>query len=167
MSNGPHIGNPAISAYLKRLVGDEGYRVIQRLPPDWITDERIAEMTNTKLNTVRRTLNILYENRLAEYRRERNEENGWLTYIWRLNSDNIGQVIQAESDKLSQILRHRLDFERDNIFYVCRNGYRRFHFDTATELAFRCPECDSELEYEDNDEIVDAIKRRIDELKDE
>ncbi|HJJ50959.1 MAG TPA: transcription factor, partial [Methanocorpusculum sp.] len=45
------------------------------------SDEEIAELTEINLNSVRHTLYNLYEHRLAEYRRIKNNETGWLTYL--------------------------------------------------------------------------------------
>jgi len=71
----------AVKGYLRNLVGDEGLEIVEKVPLGELTDEKIAEETGANLNTVRRTLYVLYENRLARYRRERDRDSGWLTYI--------------------------------------------------------------------------------------
>ncbi len=68
-------------AYLNKLVGDEGLQIVENIPGEEITDERLAEVTGISLNTVRRTLYLLYEHRLAVYRRKRDPDSGWLTYL--------------------------------------------------------------------------------------
>jgi len=55
----------AVRGYLKNLVGEDGLEMIERASINELTDEKIAEETDANLNTVRRTLYILYENRLA------------------------------------------------------------------------------------------------------
>jgi transcription initiation factor TFIIE subunit alpha len=68
-------------AYLNKLVGEDGLRIVESIPGEEITDERLAELTGISLNTVRRTLYLLYEHRLAIYRRKRDPDSGWLTYL--------------------------------------------------------------------------------------
>src|SRR5659263_747260 len=62
------LNDPVIKGYLINLVGEEGYKVVANMPEGEVTDEKIAQATGVLLNIVRRTLFILYENRLAGYR---------------------------------------------------------------------------------------------------
>ena len=73
--------DPVLKCFVVRLVGDEGADIVERMQDEETTDERIAEKTEFELNKVRRTLYMLYEKRLATYRRERDEDSGWLTYL--------------------------------------------------------------------------------------
>ena len=79
------LDDPAIKAYIRRMIGDEGIEVLRRFPVDGEhSDEELAEITGISLNTVRHTLYTLYEKRLAEYRRLKNIETGRLTYLLHL-----------------------------------------------------------------------------------
>ena len=61
------LDDPAIKAYIRRMIGDEGIEVLRRFPGDGEhSDEELAEITGISLNTVRHTLYTLYEKRLAE-----------------------------------------------------------------------------------------------------
>ena len=74
------LNDPAIRAYLHRLVGDEGLNLLERFPKEGEhSDEDLAAKTGINLNSVRHTLYTLYEKRLAEYHRIKNNETGWLT----------------------------------------------------------------------------------------
>lgn len=151
----------SVREYLKKLVGDEGLRIVESIPKREITDEEIADLTDIKLNSVRKVLYVLYENRMAEYRRERNDETGWLTYIWKVDIKNIDELIKIEIEKLVRNLRQRLDFEKNNVFYVCMSGCGRLLFDAAAKTDFKCPICDSPLQHEDNRLIIDSVEERI------
>ncbi|VVB86465.1 Transcription factor E [uncultured archaeon] len=83
------LNDPVIKGYFINLVGEEGFKVVEKMPEGEVTDEKIAEVTGVLLNIVRRTLFILYENRLAVYRRVRDTDSGWLTYLWRLDLGNL------------------------------------------------------------------------------
>jgi len=151
-------------AYLNKLVGEDGVRIVENIPAEEITDERLAELTGISLNTVRRTLYLLYEHRLAVYRRKRDPDSGWLTYLWQLCPENFEKALQSEARKLLRRLEERLDYEKNNIFYACTEGCARFVFDESSEANFICPFCQGNLEYMENAKVVEAIERQIIEL---
>lgn len=157
--------DPVVKGYLINLVGAEGYKVVKNMPKGEVTDEQIAEATGVLLNIVRRTLFILYENRLAAYRRERDTDSGWLTYLWKLDLSNLESQLGLEAKKLLKNLRAKLEFEQDKVFYACDKLDGRFLFEHATELEFKCPVCGGYLEYQDNEPVIKALKQRIAELE--
>jgi transcription initiation factor TFIIE subunit alpha len=116
----------AVRGYLKNLVGEDGLEMVGRASINELTDEKIAEETDANLNTVRRTLYILYENRLANYRRERDKDSGWLTYLWKVDLNEVERNVEEEAQKLVRRLETRLDFEAQNVCYTCENGCGRF-----------------------------------------
>jgi transcription initiation factor TFIIE subunit alpha len=158
------IEDPIYRSYLCKLVGEEGLHIVESMPEDEVTDEHVAEITGISLNTVRRTLYLLYEHRLAKYRRERDPESGWLTYLWTLCVENLDRALEAEARKLLRKLEERLSYEKDHIFYACVAGCARFVFDEASENNFVCPFCGAGLEYMENDRIVSTIEKRMGDL---
>jgi transcription initiation factor TFIIE subunit alpha len=159
------LNDPVIKGYLINLVGEEGFKVVKNMPKGEVTDEKIAEATGVLLNIVRRTLFILYENRLAVYRRERDTDSGWLTYLWKLDIDNLNSQLELEAKKLLRNLKTKLEFEQDKVFYICEKQDGRFLFEQAAELEFKCPICGGELRYEENAPKINALKQRISELE--
>lgn len=159
------LDDPVIKGYLINLVGEEGFKVVVNMPEGEVTDEKIAQATGVLLNIVRRTLFILYENRLAIYRRERDTDSGWLTYLWQLDLSNLNNQLEIESKKLLKNLKTKLEFEEDKIFYVCEKQDGRFLFETAAELEFKCPLCGGELKYQENEPVIKALKQRISQLE--
>jgi len=152
-------------AYLNKLVGEEGLRIVESIPGEEITDERLAELTGISLNTVRRTLYLLYERRLAIYRRKRDPDSGWLTYLWHLCPENFDKALESETKRLLRKLDERLAYEKENIFYACTEGCARFIFDEASEANFVCPFCQGSLEYMENVKVVETIEKQMQELK--
>jgi transcription initiation factor TFIIE subunit alpha len=159
------LNDTVIAGYFMNLVGEEGYKVVRDMPSGEITDEKIAEATGVSLNIVRRTLFILYENRLAGYRRERDTDSGWLTYLWKLDLSHLNRQLDIESKKLLKNLKTKLEFEEDKVFYVCEKNCARLLFDDATEMEFVCPICGGQLVYQDNEPTIEALNKRISELK--
>lgn len=152
-------------AYLNKLVGEEGLRIVECIPGEEITDERLAELTGISLNTVRRTLYLLYEHRLAIYRRKRDPDSGWLTYLWQLCPENFDKALESEAKRLLRKLDERLVYEKENIFYACTEGCARFIFDEASEANFVCPFCQGSLEFMENAKVVETIEKQMKELK--
>jgi transcription initiation factor TFIIE subunit alpha len=157
--------DPVIRGYFINLVGEEGFKVVEKMPEYEVTDEKIAEVTGVLLNIVRRTLFILYENRLAFYRRVRDTDSGWLTYLWRLDLGNLDSQLELESKKILKNLKLKLEFEDGKVFYTCKNQCSRFLFETAADLEFICPICAEDLEYQDNESLINALKKRISKLE--
>jgi transcription initiation factor TFIIE subunit alpha len=159
------LNDPVIKGYLINLVGEEGYKVVHDMPEGEVTDEKIAQATGVLLNIVRRTLFILYENRLANYRRERDTDSGWLTYLWKLDLSNLNRQLEIEAKKLLKNLKTKLEFEEDKIFYLCEKQDGRFLFEVAAEMEFKCPLCGGELIYQENESIIHGLKQRIIQLE--
>jgi transcription initiation factor TFIIE subunit alpha len=159
--------DPVIQKYLHDLVGPKGMPVAAAPPDGEVTDEELAETLDLELNDVRRALFILYENDLAEYRRVRDEDSGWLTYLWTFHYENIPGNLEEEMFRLADALDQRLEYESDHQFYLCESCSLRFEFEEAMEFGFECPECGTQLESMENSRMVEATEQRLAELRDE
>ena len=161
------LSDDVVQAYLAEVVGAEGMPVAMNPVEDEIVDEDLAEKLDLDPKVVRRTLFILYENDLASYRRDRDEESGWYTYLWSFEYDNIPDKLNDEMRKLRDGLDERIEYERRNEFYICDIDGIRFEFEEAMDLSFNCPECGSPLEPMENDDLVEAMEERHEELEEE
>jgi len=159
--------DPVIQKYLHELVGPNGMPVAAAPPDGEVTDEELAEDMGLELNDVRRALFILYENDLASYRRLRDEDSGWLTYLWTFEYDEIPQQLEEEMHRLLQALEERRAYEQDNEFYLCETCGIRFEFGEAMEFGFECPECGNQVDAMENTRLVGAMDDRIEALQDE
>ena len=151
----------AVRSYLNRLIKEEGLDLLEKFPEDGeYSDEELAEKTGINLNSVRHTLYTLYEKRLAEYRRLKNTETGWLTYLWTLRLDRTESAIKEDMRMMLEKLEAREHFEEENDFYLCRTC-GTFTFNEVMELDFACPRCTQPVEHFDNEALLSALKRRI------
>ncbi|MFB6128495.1 MAG: transcription factor [Halorhabdus sp.] len=162
-----YLEDPVIQKYLHELVGPTGMPVAAAPPDGEVTDEELAEELGLELNDVRRALFILYENDLASYRRLRDEDSGWLTYLWTFEYDNIPEQLESEMYDLHEALEDRREYELDHEFYLCEECGIRFKFEEAMDYGFECPDCGSALEAMENTALIDAMDERIDELESE
>ena len=176
--------NPLLQSFLYIIGGDVAIEVGKELllsENEDITDEDITENIKEriegtgidfepdieeilKLNTVRKTLYKLYSEKLAQFRRIRDKSTGWFIYYWWHEFDFLEELV-LEKKKLVQIkLRDRLQFEENNYFFLCKNCNKiniKYKFDEAFELNFRCPDCGSPLEAQDNQNIINLLKEKI------
>ena len=159
--------DPVIQKYLHELVGPKGMPVAAAPPDGEVTDEELAEELGLELNDVRRALFILYENDLASYRRLRDEDSGWLTYLWTFEYDKIPEKLETEMHRLLASLEERYEYEMENEFYLSEEAGIRFEFGEAMEFGFQCPETGAELQPMENTRLVEAMEKRIEELRDE
>jgi len=160
------LNDPAIHAYIQRMIGDEGVELLRRFQEvGEHSDEELAEKTGVNLNTVRHTLYTLYEKRLAEYRRLKNTETGWLTYLWHLRMDRLNEVIEEEIKNALEHLDARLAYEEKNDFYICKGCGAIYTFADAANWNFECPNCEEMLEHFDNELLANALRRRVNKIK--
>jgi transcription initiation factor TFIIE subunit alpha len=160
------LNDPAIRAYLFRLVREEGLNLLERFPTEGEhSDEDLAASTGINLNSVRHTLYTLYEKRLAEYHRIKNNETGWLTYLWQLRTDHIYDAIREDMQLVFDKLSRRERYEEENDFYICKDCHLIFTFPKAMNTDFKCPDCEQPLGHFDNEALLMSLKDRIDAIK--
>jgi transcription initiation factor TFIIE subunit alpha len=160
------LNTPAIRAYLLRLIGEEGILLLEKYPEDGeYSDEDLAARTEINLNSVRHTLYTLYEKRLAEYRRIKNNETGWLTYLWQLRLDTIYDAIKEDLEQVLEKLEVRERFEEENDFYICKQCGIICTFNQAMDINFICQDCDTRMDHFDNEVLLRALKRRINTIR--
>lgn len=167
MSQKEILEEPVIQRYIYELVGTEGMQVALSPPEGEVTDEELAEDIDVEVNEVRRTLIILNENNLADYRRIRDDDSGWLTYLWTFNYGRIPEQLVEEMETLRDKLEERKKFETTNQFFRCEICGQRYEFVEAQESYFTCERCGNELEEDENSQVKELIDKRLEELNSE
>jgi transcription initiation factor TFIIE subunit alpha len=149
------------------LFGEDAVRVVETLKEvHEITDNDIANKTQIRLNIVRKTLYRLYDHSIVALRRSRDKETGWFIFNWRLQPDQLVGFILNQKRHVLEKLETRLEYEKSHIFYTCQtSGCKRFPFEEALELLFKCPTCNKPMMYLNNDRIVEILTRKIEQIK--
>ena len=147
--------------------GEEAVEVIKALEKKKeATDEELAEITEIRVNTVRKVLYMLYDQGLAEFKRIRDKETGWYYYYWRLETKRLPEILRAKKMAELKRLKEMLEEETSELYYHCGTpGHPKLTFDEAMEYEFQCPICGTMLMQYDNTEVVDELKKRIEELE--
>jgi transcription initiation factor TFIIE subunit alpha len=133
-----------------------------------ITDDEIANKTGIRLNLVRKILYKLYDHSLVSLRRTRDPKTGWFVFHWRLQPDQLEGFILSQKRRVLEKLNTRLEYEKNNDFYYCyTSGCKRVPFEEAVELVFKCPTCGKALMHCENEKIMCALTKRVEQLRKE
>jgi transcription initiation factor TFIIE subunit alpha len=154
----------AVQEILTSITNDDenSFSIIKCMLEGKTTDEEIAEVTEIRLNIVRRVLYKLYDAGIASYKRSKDPETQWYTYNWTFEEKKVFEILDEKYEKYSKEVNDSLEYEEGNMFFVCKNNDHRYNFEEASENNFTCGECGAPLEYQDNSAIIDELK----ELKD-
>ena len=151
------------------LFGEDAVRVVEVLKGvHEIIDIDIVDQTQIRLNLVRKILYRLYDHSLVALRRSRDKETGWFIFHWRLQPDQLEGFIFNQKRRVLEKLETRLGYEKSHEFYSCQTpGCKRFPFEEAFELLFKCPACNKPMVYLNNDDIVETVTQKIKQIKKE
>jgi transcription initiation factor TFIIE subunit alpha len=151
----------------KIIGGDEAIEIVKVLSTiDETTDEAIVSETDIKLNTVRKILYKLYDHSIVSLRRTRDKNTGWFIFHWKLQPDQVDGFLTNQKKHILEKLKIRLNYEKSHDFYYCgTEECKRISFEEATEHVFRCPICNKNLMHFNNQEYVDFLQNKIEELR--
>ncbi len=149
------------------LFGEDAVRVVEALKGvHEITDNEIANKTQIRLNIVRKELYRFYDHSIVALRRSRDKETGWFIFNWRLQPDQLEGFILDQKRCVLGKLETRLEYEKSHEFYSCQTpDCKRYPFEQAFELLFKCPACDKPMMHINNDRIVEILTRKIEQIK--
>lgn len=148
---------------------EEAIEIIYTLKDaDETTDDQIASKTGIRLNSVRKILYKFYDHSLVSLRRSRDQNTGWFIFHWKLQPDQLEGHILNQKKHVLEKLDTRLRYEKNHDFYHCGTlGCRRVPFEEAVELLFRCPMCNKPMMHFENGKVVEALSRKVDQLRKE
>ncbi len=162
------ITNNKIYETVKEVVGEDSIKVVEFLKDKKnISDFKIAEKTNSDIHEVRNILYRLFNHNLVTYYRKKDRQKGWYISYWTFNKKRVKDLIQnIHVSKLSRY-KERLAEEEKNKgnFFLCPRACVRVGFEKATDFEFKCPECGSLLNQQDNERTIKFLQEKIKELE--
>jgi len=126
-----------------------------------VSEFKIAEKLGVNVNIVRNMLYRLYHKNLVSFVRKKDKTKGWYIYYWTFNMKHIKFLADSLKKERVEKLRERLDREKNGFFFVCPNECIRLDFEKATDYYFKCPECGSLLNQEDNQKKIRELEKEI------
>ncbi len=164
-----YINDSALVKVAEALGEEEAVKIIEILKhSSETTDDQIANKTDIRLNSVRKILYRLYDHSLVSLRRTRDPKTGWFIFHWKLQPDQLEGFILSQKRRVLEKLSLRLEYEKNHDFFSCGTpGCQKIPFEDAVELVFKCPNCDRPLMHYDNDEIVEVLSSKVEQLRKE
>ena len=161
------ITNTKIFDTVKEVVGEDSLKVVEFLKDKKnISDFKIAEKVKTDIHEIRNILYRLYNHNLVSYYRKKDRQKGWYISYWTFNKKRIKDLMKnlhySKIDKFTKRLEHE-ETNRGNI-YLCPGACVRVNFEGATDFGFKCPECGSILNLQDNEKTIQFLQETIKEL---
>ena len=159
------VSNKTIDEVIKEIAGEDVIPLVNLIKKKKnISEFKIAEMMNVNVNVVRNMLYRLYHNNLVSFVRKKDKKKGWYIYYWTFNMKRIGGLLEDIKRKKIDKLQERLEREKNNFFFSCQNGCIRLDFEKAMDYGFKCPECGSLMQQEDNTKRIKEIEEDIKKL---
>jgi len=155
-------------AAISEIAGEDAIEVVKFLKgKSNVSEFLIADKTKLDIQTTRNILYKLNNHNMAVYTRKKDKQKGWYISYWNFNTKRVPDIIdKLRKEKIDQ-LQKRLDVEeefKDN-FYICRNFCARLNFEHATDFEFKCPECGSLLNLQENQKTIDNIRQKLKDLQ--
>ncbi|AEC52143.1 transcription initiation factor E subunit alpha [Pyrococcus sp. NA2] len=159
--------NKELLEIARDIGGEEAIKIVKALEKKGeATDEELAEITGIRVNTVRKILYALYDAKLADFKRVKDEETGWYYYYWHIETRRLPEIIRTRKMQELEKLKKMLQEESNEVYYHCGNPeHPKLTFDEAFEYGFRCPICGEILQEYDNSKVIEELKKRIEELE--
>ena len=156
------VSNSIMESAINEAIGQDVAQLIRFLKGNKnVSEFKIAQVLKKEVNETRNMLYRLYENNLVTFIRKKDKKKGWYIYYWTFNQKRVKDLLYSSKKKKLLKLRERIEREKEGNFFGCRNKCIRLNFDQATEFGFKCPECGSVLDQEDNKQVIDDIEKEI------
>lgn len=142
------LGEAVVRSWLIRSVGENSIHVIREFEAQ-MSDEEIAQKSGIRASEVRVVLNKLHSFGLATYVRNRDRNSGWYSYIWKLNNEHVPALLAQIRKEGSEGTVVEEPPEDGKEHYGCQacGPAKRFDFDQASGLQFRCDQCGQNLQF--------------------
>lgn len=154
-------GEELVSELISRVAGEIGAILYSLGIEGEFTDDQLALELGIEINEIRKALFAMYELGIAEYRRRKDDETGWMEYYWKLNYDKVRKVLKRELEKTKEKLLRKLENEKNAVYYICPNMCVKVSYDDAISMNFICPKCRTPLEYLDCSKAIARIEEEI------
>ncbi len=152
---------------IKEVIGEDVMPLVKLIDnsKEW-SEFELASKLKKEVNEIRNLLYKLHKHNLVGFKKKKDEEKGWYVYYWFFNRKGLGHVVKdANTQKLKKLV-DRLEREKQNQFFICKDLCIRLDFEQAMTSNFSCPECGDVLHQEDNSGKIKDIEKEIFVLKD-
>jgi transcription initiation factor TFIIE subunit alpha len=161
------IDDEITSKVARMIAGEDAVQIVLFLKKTGkATNDQILAETEMPLNYIRKILFKLYNYSIVQCDRLRDKETRWFIFNWRFQPDQIEGFITNMKRRVLRILKMRLEYEANNDFYSCETQEcDKYPFEAAMEHVFRCPVCGKTLHHNDNTDLVNFLRDRVEKIE--
>src|SRR3989338_5132172 len=160
--------NKKIHGLINEIAGEKAVPIIEYLKNRKnVSEFIIADKVKLDMQTTRNILYTLNSYNVATYIRKKDRKKGWYISYWTFNRKRVKELMDKLLKEKLVKLNERLTKEETNKgnFFICTKACARLDFEQATEFDFKCPECGSLLNQQDNTKTIDHIRQKIIDLE--
>ncbi|MEM4389547.1 MAG: hypothetical protein QXG98_02700 [Candidatus Micrarchaeia archaeon] len=142
------IEDERVGKFLIELAGPDTPRVLREIAVP-ASAESVAKNINMKVSGVRSILNKLHSHGIVEYTRVRDENTGWLSYVWNVKLGGVLELLN-EKEKMMGLLQAQAGNSAmampengtpGSVFFCAKGCGGKITFEEAFDLKFRCGSC--------------------------
>jgi len=166
-ANKMRITNNKLYETIKEVIGEDSVKVVEFLKDKKnISDFKIAEKVKSDIHEIRNILYRLYNHNLVSYYRKKDRQKGWYISYWTFNKKRVSDVMKTLHYSKIEKFSERLKEEEENQgnIYMCPSACVRVNFEKATDFEFKCPECGTILNHQDNEKTISFLRNKVKEL---
>lgn len=151
-----------IDSVIAEVAGEDVIPLVKKLKNKKnVSEFKLADSLKQEINIVRNMLYRLYNSNLVSFTRKKDKKKGWYIYYWTFDTKRIKYLMQVLKEKRLEKLRERLEREQSEQFFLCPNLCIRLDFEQSMNFEFKCPECGTLIEVEDNSKKIQGIQEEI------
>ncbi len=155
-----------IETVIPEIIGEEAVKLVKIMQKRKnISEFDLAHLIKKDVNTVRNILYKLYDHNLVSFTRKKDKKKGWYIYYCTLEEKRLPEILQKITQKKIEKIKERIQREKTTLFYICPNKCVRLDFDQSANIQFKCPDCGTLMEQEDNKEKIKELEITLQKLE--
>jgi len=162
------LSNKLVEDVVTAVAGEDVLPLVKQLKNKKnVSEFKLAESLTLEINVTRNMLYRLYHANLVSFIRRKDKKKGWYIYYWTFKIKQIKYLAMSLKKEKLEKLQDRLSREQESSFFMCPNTCMRLDFEKAVSFEFKCPECDSIMQQESNEEKIKQLQEEIKALQKE
>jgi len=157
-----------VDEIISEAVGDDALKIVKALKGRKdVSEFKIATNMRQDIQIIRNILYRLHSKNLVTYKRRKDNKKGWYISYWTFSRTRVKELIKSINKEKLERFKERLENESTNVntFCMCSKACIRMDFHNASNYSFRCPECGSLMQQQNNIKTIDFLKAKIKEIE--
>ncbi|MDJ0270709.1 MAG: transcription factor [Aigarchaeota archaeon] len=161
------VNEDAFLSMVKLVGGEDAARAVELLmKKPSLSDDELSQKLDMDVKELRKILHRLNDLGLVAYDVYREKDSGHRVFRWRVQQDQVIGFAKTQMRRVYERLKARLEHEQTHQIYWCgTEGCRKYTFEEAIDILFKCPKCGKTLVIVDNSKVIEALQRKIMELE--